>query len=719
MGPSDEIVKRAEDEAEVIKLIYGDAVVHCKTRDCWKQFQHLELRVRLGPSTTETAGSSVELDIVCPPLYPLEPPKIAILKPIGVTKTETAELLQRLNDRIGHVSGSELIYDLCMETQNFLRTKRTSAESNEETSGSRPPTSQLQPAAIRTTTRQNSVDSRQSVFLPEEEEPVEVRAEDEQKCRLEKTLKRIGPLGDAIKVELISKAGQVVDVSRILNSTVQRKPLHQFATEWLAWDGHRPVLVTEFRFEHKLLRRDKNVTNKLVAFEKSLRTFASHVLKHLSLPIDDEFLTTYLLLPRASGLQRYIELGSRTLGQEGVLQGLIKSSKSSLLPQLANHLICGLKSLHEGRVAHGALGLNTIWVRADNTFFLSDHHLLSDILHFCQSFAHITDDGDRKRRHSIHSLRLQDIRDFGRILTEISQRNKSLSVDQGCLDDFVAQCNLPDAHIQALSDHPFLYLSCPAIPSTEDGSASTFVPITSMKNSGRLLKEYHVISFLGRGGFGEVWLARNKLDSNNYAIKRIPLSGISWKQVERIKNEVLLFSKITDDHIVRYFSSWVESTTLERTESSSEPISQTISDDLSLLPSKLRDLEDEADGGTKVDQKKTDDSTTADSSSSSSSGGFGFFRGPHTTPPQAVGHHFDGDLPRGSDLSVIFADEKMDGRAVIPLYLCLQMEWCKYGTLRTLIDEGELYENSAMIWRICKETILGLDCLHRYKLIHR
>ncbi|KAI6215243.1 Non-specific serine/threonine protein kinase [Aphelenchoides besseyi] len=740
METSNELSKRAEDEATIIKLIFGQEVVHCKSRDCWKQFHNLELRVRLGSTTSDKDGSaSIELDFNCPPTYPLEPPKITILKPIGLRVNEVFELNELLNTRIRQIAGAELIYDICVEAQNYLRSKRESTESNEQTI-SRPSTSShLQPSIVsRNPARQNSVDSRQSVFLAEDEEPIEVRVEDELRIRREKWLERIGPLGDSIKVELLSKPGQLVEINRVMNSTVHRK--HEYATEYYACDQQRIILVSEYKFEHKLTKRDKNLIVKLSNFEKSLRTFTSHIMNNNSVvPIDDEFLTTFAFLHvhRASNsphlfdtrllVGQYIDLDSRTLSVDGVLQSLLKTSKDTLLPQIANHLICGLKTLHEFRVAHGDLNLNTIWVRSDRT---------SDILHFCHSFGHITEEAVRRRRVSVHSLRLRDLKSLGSVLSEINERDKSSFTNQECLKDFVSQCNLSEAHVQTLSNHRFLYLSFPASPRNEDGSMSfTPNPTAALKQSGRLLKEYHVINYIGRGGFGEVFLARNKLDGNNYAIKRIPLTNVPWKQIERIKNEVALCSKITDVNIVRYFSSWLETITLDANETdvSSESVSQIISDDQSLMPSKLRNLGDQVPSYSKDEQKAIDSTNTSESSDES---GPGFFRAPKTQqrkkPTTLV------NMSHGSDLSVVFAGDSKNGGNVFGLsdlseeqssteksqskselsltYLCLQMEYCKQETLRKLIDDNELFDNAAMTWRIFKEILLGLQCMHSYSL---
>jgi translation initiation factor 2-alpha kinase 4 len=97
----------------------------------------------------------------------------------------------------------------------------------------------------------------------------------------------------------------------------------------------------------------------------------------------------------------------------------------------------------------------------------------------------------------------------------------------------------------------------------DDKSLLSSADLTSIENSSRLATEYNILGFLGSGGFGSVFLARNKLDGNDYAIKRISLGGMSQKQIERIKNEVAVFSRLTHGHIVRYYSSFIETVVMD------------------------------------------------------------------------------------------------------------------------------------------------------------
>lgn len=61
---------------------------------------------------------------------------------------------------------------------------------------------------------------------------------------------------------------------------------------------------------------------------------------------------------------------------------------------------------------------------------------------------------------------------------------------------------------------------------------------------------------LGRGGFGEVVKARNKIDGRFYAIKKI--SHKSTAALSSILSEVMLLSRLNSPFIVRYYNAWEE-----------------------------------------------------------------------------------------------------------------------------------------------------------------
>ncbi|KAM8940089.1 eukaryotic translation initiation factor 2-alpha kinase 3 isoform 2-T2 [Pelodytes ibericus] len=80
------------------------------------------------------------------------------------------------------------------------------------------------------------------------------------------------------------------------------------------------------------------------------------------------------------------------------------------------------------------------------------------------------------------------------------------------------------------------------------------------KNCGyisRYLTDFEPIQCLGRGGFGVVFEARNKVDDCNYAIKRIRLPNRDLAR-EKVMREVKALAKLEHPGIVRYFNAWLE-----------------------------------------------------------------------------------------------------------------------------------------------------------------
>ncbi|XP_029448991.1 eukaryotic translation initiation factor 2-alpha kinase 3 isoform X2 [Rhinatrema bivittatum] len=73
----------------------------------------------------------------------------------------------------------------------------------------------------------------------------------------------------------------------------------------------------------------------------------------------------------------------------------------------------------------------------------------------------------------------------------------------------------------------------------------------------RYLTDFEPVQCLGRGGFGVVFEARNKVDDCNYAIKRIRLPNRELAR-EKVMREVKALAKLEHPGIVRYFNAWLE-----------------------------------------------------------------------------------------------------------------------------------------------------------------
>lgn len=72
----------------------------------------------------------------------------------------------------------------------------------------------------------------------------------------------------------------------------------------------------------------------------------------------------------------------------------------------------------------------------------------------------------------------------------------------------------------------------------------------------RYAKEFVEEGRLGRGGFGEVFRARNKVDGQPYAIKKIKASSKS--ALDPVLSEATVLSRLNHPNVVRYFASWID-----------------------------------------------------------------------------------------------------------------------------------------------------------------
>ncbi|KAJ9603375.1 eukaryotic translation initiation factor 2-alpha kinase [Cladophialophora chaetospira] len=89
--------------------------------------------------------------------------------------------------------------------------------------------------------------------------------------------------------------------------------------------------------------------------------------------------------------------------------------------------------------------------------------------------------------------------------------------------------------------------------------------LSEKHDDSRYRKDWEEAAILGRGGFGKVVMARNKLDNQYYAIKMI--KNKSTEDLENILREVALLAKLNHPNIVRYYNAWYET---EHNETSQE-----------------------------------------------------------------------------------------------------------------------------------------------------
>ena len=76
--------------------------------------------------------------------------------------------------------------------------------------------------------------------------------------------------------------------------------------------------------------------------------------------------------------------------------------------------------------------------------------------------------------------------------------------------------------------------------------------------------DFEIIHALGKGGFGTAYRVRNKVDSKEYAMKKVLIPSSSQQVLQRVVREAQVLSSLESTHIVRYYSAWMEKGTMDK-----------------------------------------------------------------------------------------------------------------------------------------------------------
>lgn len=247
------------------------------------------------------------------------------------------------------------------------------------------------------------------------------------------------------------------------------------------------------------------------------------------------------------------------------------------------------------------------------------------------------------------------------------------------------------------------------------------VPLHGPSYESRYEREFEEIGKLGKGGFGEVVKARNRMEGTFYAIKKIKHKA---NKLETLLSEVLSLARLNHQYIVRYYGTWVEE--IHTASNSSNAVESDSDDDTdedfaspfnarssSLLMShdnsfQIDFITDSLDPG--LDYNTDDDFED----------GFEFARSTDDSNP--ADDHSDSTL----DDSVSSRQEFHKREELSKLkkinearsILYIQMEFCENNTLFNLIEQG-LPENSNEYWRLFKQILEAVNYIHNSGFIHR
>ncbi|XP_071832965.1 eIF-2-alpha kinase GCN2-like isoform X2 [Apostichopus japonicus] len=529
--------------------------------------------------------------------------------------------------------------------------------------------------------------------------------------------------------------------------------------------------IREWKMQWKHGKGRKPLPDEEQSADNCLKSLASVEQELLSLlKLSHPNLVHYLAMNSSQGkdsttVQLLMEfVGSSTLRHK------IRSGRRvpfSILRQYAVDLLSALSYLHKKAVVHKQLSPGSVFLDVSGQLKLANYSICRRLNDLCE----VMSEGKQSVRFSEEKTfgarggKKGDVLKYGLILLGVLKEDPD--VQMPCeipqdlppeLKDFLERCLDTDernrASVNVLEEHPFVKLGLAmdtCLMSAENKEQNGDSPsrevaeeetseVRVLDNS-RLNMEFEVLGNIGKGGFGNVFRVRNRLDGNAYAIKRIVLNPKSKELNKKITREVKLLSRLNHENVVRYFNSWIEvSDDIATTDSESDPSISGKSpkkvdrgrDSLSL--GVVDDVEDLAPGlsaygsaswsisagGNPLSEESTDSLSDEEDDfgtsfmrrySSSNSDGIDF--------EGSEDNETEEQSQREKSSPLYETEESSTDLELSPKrYLYIQMEFCEKSTLRTIIAEG-IYKNEKQLWSFFRQILDGLVHIHSQGMIHR
>ncbi|XP_050081134.1 eIF-2-alpha kinase GCN2 [Anopheles maculipalpis] len=753
MAKKETFRERQENELEVIKSIFHDEVEDLRPKTGkWKP---LELRLHLTPQRGSAKEAYVKADmyVTCSPKYPKSPPKLELKNAVGLSDSLVRELTEKLQQLGEKLKGEVMIFELANTVQDFLHKYNV------------PPKGSFYDEMLanqqkQALARQNTLQAEENLKRQAIQDELQRRKKELERTRREsrQSLNESSPMHRLHSTSSTENSDGAFCIehrrSEMLFFPDGRKVLRScclghsqrgciayagidqqtgelvYLTEWtLYYDVESPA-------ESRTIR-GRPVDSVVGEMERLLESLIPLKHKHLIAyggllsRVGKEALTLIVV-------QEFI-LGTSVFSISGSLGWSVEGAS-----MVAKGTLEALIYLHNNGVSHDNLSDSTVFMDNACMVRVADFRLI----------PYIQELGDG--HHLMHqSLRSPDMPALGGLI-------EALLAPHSEMKDFIERCK-SERTISAteLLDHPFLRPTLllhtdPAMGHQQQQYQQNhqqqqnhhYMPLVmngagSGHEKSRIQTEFELLSYLGKGAYGDVLKVRNKLDNREYAIKRIRLPARSKQFYKKMIREVELLSRLNHENVVRYYNSWMEAT--RATDSS------TVTDTEGEMGGTLSSCDwSVASRGTKRKTGRRSTTVTAggpdvvkktisdknidcfvdfmpnDSSSDDdddddgddSSGGIEFVGSNGEAPSynsygeDAIENGTGGESNR--QLPLVTTTPSLPEA----LYMYIQMEFCEKSTLRTAIDGG-LYQDTDRVWRLFREIVEGLSHIHQQGMIHR
>ncbi|GMR31578.1 hypothetical protein PMAYCL1PPCAC_01773, partial [Pristionchus mayeri] len=556
-----------ENEKAAIESIYEKEAEFAK--NSWKVWSPINVVLKLQPSESGSRignanepRASADLHVVCSDRYPDDAPRVEVMNVRGIATQEQQILKEKLAERVKEKRGEAMILDLAELVREFLADHRPKPKGSfhQEMLEKQRKEESEQKRAVETEHKKDMAEVERLEEKREEEKRIR---KEEEKDAGRRRRESEAPEGAS---EAPSRKIGNKKVFLVPEDIPQRKGLHQFCHEWFGVWERESILVSEWKFTHNLGRKGEKPMQ-LETLEKRLSAVEKEADTIVELDeVDDSLsriafvvVSTTSLTPTNINIRIYIaqRVPKTARNVDNILCTLKRDEFA--LRRLTLQVVCGLRWLHDQQRVHGSLTTSALWQTEGRSFLLSDCVMrrlvqqVADAFKECMGSTKGVADTGKKEKEKY--TKKKDVFDLGCMLVEMTIHSPESSSDSipphsNELADFIRLCQSSGAADELL-DHPFLLQDV-------QPTSSTASAISPFSRASRLIKEFNIFKWLGKGGFGEVTLARNKLDGNDYAVKTIALNPGNESLNRRVTREAKIFSKLNHPNVVRYFSAWTE-----------------------------------------------------------------------------------------------------------------------------------------------------------------
>lgn len=276
--------------------------------------------------------------------------------------------------------------------------------------------------------------------------------------------------------------------------------------------------------------------------------------------------------------------------------------------------------------------------------------------------------------------------------------------------------------------------------STDLSVVSTNSTISSVYNDARpqshFMDNFDIISQLGKGGYGIVFEVKQKIDNANYAVKIIPLPKKPVAK-ERVLREVVALARLDHPNIVRYSTSWNETSLPDF---AAPHLSQTLAD-ASLFTSDIYEEEtDEINAGVaKIPIEDLSQDSCSEDEHDQEDDSFIVFQentrsGSNSTRITLPSHtnssvlhksisieESDSDIPTQKSSNFVTSKSNRSNPKKTEKersYLFIQMQLCDKMTLKDWM-KGNCDRPRIEIYAIYQQILQAVAYIHSMQLIHR